>query len=201
VTGAAAIELVEGDITTLDVDAIVNAANAALAPGGGVCGAIHRAAGPGLAQECAQLLHEYGPCHTGQARLTGGHDLAARYVIHAVGPVWQGGAAGEAELLASCYRAALDLAQAYGVASIAFPAISTGIFGYPPDDAARIAVATVRAAAAAHPAIRRIAFCTFGAEATAAYRAAMAAREGRAAMVRSSSRGKLPPATPAGEAQ
>ena len=169
-----AIEIVEGDIAALEVDAIVNAANEALAPGGGVCGAIHRAAGPGLAQECAQLVHEYGPCQTGRARLTGGHKLPARYVIHAVGPVWHGGGSGEPELLAGCYRAALELAQNYGVASIAFPAISTGIFGYPLDAATTVAVAAVRASLPACPAVRRVVFCTFGDDVTATYRAALA---------------------------
>jgi O-acetyl-ADP-ribose deacetylase (regulator of RNase III) len=171
----AAVELVEGDITALDVDAIVNAANAALAPGGGVCGAIHRAAGPALAAECTQLVHEYGACATGQARLTAGHRLKARFVIHAVGPVWHGGGAGETELLAACYRASLDLAQTHGATSIAFPAISTGIFGYPLAEAARIAVETVRAELPRHAAVRRVVFCTFGADATAACRAALAA--------------------------
>ena len=174
-SGPGTIELFEGDITTLDVDAIVNAANEALAPGGGVCGAIHRAAGPGLATDCAANVHEHGACATGNARLTGGHNLAARYVIHAVGPVWRSGACGEPELLASCYRAALDLAEAHGAASIAFPAISTGIFGYPLDAATRVAVDTVRAELPSHPGVRRVVFCTFGADVTAAYRAALAA--------------------------
>lgn len=128
------------DITTLDVDAIVNAANAQLAPGGGVCGAIHRAAGPELEAACAQLA----PCSTGQARLTPGFELPARFVIHAVGPVWRGGTQGEAGLLASAYRAALELARKQQLKSIAFPAISTGIYGYPLREATRIAVATVR---------------------------------------------------------
>lgn len=173
--GGAMLEIVEGDITGLDVDAIVNAANEALAPGGGVCGAIHRAAGPGLAAECAQLVHEYGPCPTGQACMTGGHDLPARFIIHAVGPVWHGGGSGEPELLAGCYRAALELAQNYGAASVAFPAISTGIFGYPLDAATAVAVATVRASLPDCPAVRRVVFCTFGDDVTGAYRAALAA--------------------------
>lgn len=130
-----------GDITRLAVDAIVNAANSALAPGGGVCGAIHAAAGPELARACAAL----GGCPTGEARITPGFRLPARHVIHAVGPVWHGGGKGEAELLAGCYRASLALLRQAGGHTIAFPAISTGIFGYPPDQAARIAVATVRA--------------------------------------------------------
>jgi O-acetyl-ADP-ribose deacetylase (regulator of RNase III) len=128
------------DITTLTVDAIVNAANTALAPGGGVCGAIHRAAGPELAAACERVA----PCPTGEARLTPGFRLPARFVIHAVGPVWQGGGAGEPELLASAYRESLKLARAQGLRSIAFPAISTGIFGYPLDAATAIAVKTVR---------------------------------------------------------
>jgi O-acetyl-ADP-ribose deacetylase len=128
------------DITTLAVDAIVNAANSALAPGGGVCGAIHRAAGPELALACAQVA----PCPTGDARITPGFRLPARFVIHAVGPVWHGGKANEPELLASAYRRSLELARENDLVSIAFPAISTGIYGYPLQDATRIAVATVR---------------------------------------------------------
>lgn len=133
------IEARLADITTLTVDAIVNAANNELAPGGGVCGAIHRAAGPRLASACARLA----PCPTGQARLTPGFRLPARFVIHAVGPVWRGGSAGEPALLASAYRSSLALAQSEGLHSIAFPAISTGIYGYPLEEAAAIAVATV----------------------------------------------------------
>ncbi len=130
----------KGDITTFAADAIVNAANSELAPGGGVCGAIHRAAGPALATACRQI----GPCPTGSARATPGFALPARHVIHAVGPVWRGGDAGEAELLASCYRRSVELAEELGCATIAFPAISTGIYGYPADAAARIAVSTLR---------------------------------------------------------
>src|ERR687897_2171374 len=129
------------DITTLAVDAIVNAANVELAPGSGVCGAIHRAAGPELAVACARVA----PCPTGEARIPPGFGLPARYVIHAVGPVWHGGAHGEPELLASAYRASLALARAKELQSIAFPAISTGVYGYPVEAAAAIAVATVRA--------------------------------------------------------
>ena len=129
------------DITTLPVDAIVNAANEALLPGGGVCGAIHDAAGPELVVACRRVA----PCPTGEARLTPGFHLPARYVIHAVGPVWHGGAGGEADLLAQAYRASLHLARAHGLKSVALPAISTGIYGYPLDAATRIAVATVRA--------------------------------------------------------
>lgn len=151
------IELVVGDITRLDVSAIVNAANEGLAPGGGVCGAIHRSAGPELATACRSA----GPCPTGDARITPGFDLTARYVIHAVGPVWQGGMSGEPELLAGCYRAALDLALEADAASVAFPAIGTGIYGYPLDLATRIAVATVGDFVAAHEMPGRVVFCCF----------------------------------------
>lgn len=141
------LQALRADITTLTVDAIVNAANEGLVQGGGVCGAIFRAAGPAaLAEACARV----GPCPTGQARLTPGFALPARWVIHAVGPVWRGGGAGEPALLAACYRASLALLRAAGGRSIAFPAISTGIFGYPPDQATRIAVAAVREDGARH---------------------------------------------------
>ncbi len=136
------VRAVHADITTLDVDAIVNAANERLAQGGGVCGAIHRAAGPELAAACEQA----GGCPTGEARTTPGFALPARWVVHAVGPVWRGGRSGEPELLAACYRNALAAADAVGARSVAFPAISTGIYGYPPDDAAEVAVRTLRAA-------------------------------------------------------
>jgi O-acetyl-ADP-ribose deacetylase (regulator of RNase III) len=136
----------QGDITTLELDAIVNAANEHLLPGGGVCGAIHRAAGPELWASCRPLA----PVRTGRAVITPGFRLKARHVIHAVGPVWHGGGAGEAALLASCYRESLARLREAGLRSIAFPAISTGIYGYPPDQATRIAVATVREDLAAH---------------------------------------------------
>jgi O-acetyl-ADP-ribose deacetylase len=130
---------VVGDLTTQDVDAIVNAANEALAPGGGVCGAIHRAGGDEIFEECAKL----GGCATGDAKATGGGRLQARYVIHAVGPTWHGGNAGEAALLASAHRRALEIAEELGCRTVAFPALSTGIYGYPPEEAAPVAVAAL----------------------------------------------------------
>ena len=153
------------DITTLDVDAIVNAANSSLAPGGGVCGAIHRAAGPELARACTSLA----PCPTGDARITPGFLLPARYVIHAVGPSWQGGDHNEPALLASAYRRSLELADDASLASIAFPAISTGIFGYPLDRATSTAVGTVRAWGARQTSVTRVIFACFSDEVLAVY--------------------------------
>ena len=165
------IEIVEGDITRLDVDAIVNAANTMLAPGGGVCGAIHRAAGPELAEACAKL----DGCGTGEAKITPGFRLPARYVIHAVGPVWNGGASGEDRLLAACYRNSLALAAGHVLASIAFPAISTGIFGFPAARAANIAVSTVLDSLRDAPSIKRVVFCCFGRESRDHHLTALAA--------------------------
>ena len=169
------VEIVRADITTLDVDAIVNAANESLLGGGGVDGAIHRAAGPGLLAECRTLRG----CPAGEARITGGHGLPARHVIHTVGPVWRGGQAGEPALLAACYRNSLELARANGLRSIAFPAISTGIYGYPPEAAAEVAAETVATEIAANPdAFDTILFVGFNSAATALL-AESIARRGR----------------------
>jgi O-acetyl-ADP-ribose deacetylase len=158
--GAAHLEVCVADITTLALDAIVNAANRSLLGGGGVDGAIHRAAGSELLAECRTL----GGCETGSAKMTRGYRLPAKHVIHAVGPVWSGGGKGEDELLASCYRTSLDLAAAHRLTSLAFPAISTGIYRFPPHRAARIAVGTVAAELAAAPrGITRVILCCFSA--------------------------------------
>jgi O-acetyl-ADP-ribose deacetylase (regulator of RNase III) len=149
------IDAVRGDITAQDVDAVVNAANQALAGGGGVDGAIHRAAGRRELQEACQAL---GGCPTGDAKATPGFGLAARWIIHAVGPRWRGGGKGEAELLASCYRRSLEVADELGAKSVAFPAISTGIYGYPPEEAARIAVDTIRSTPTDVELVRLVAF-------------------------------------------
>jgi O-acetyl-ADP-ribose deacetylase (regulator of RNase III) len=160
--GPATCDILVADITTLPLDAIVNAANARLQRGGGVDGAIHRAAGPQLQAE----LDTLGGCPTGSAKITAGFKLPAKHIIHAVGPVWHGGGSNEDDLLASCYRAALDLAAANGLASIAYPAISTGIYGFPVDRAARIAVATVASELSAVPrSLSRVVFCCFSEDA------------------------------------
>ncbi len=163
------IELVEGDITELEVDAVVNAANTSLLGGGGVDGAIHRAAGPGLLEEC-RMLHG---CRVGEAKITGGHRLPAKHVIHTVGPVWQGGGAGEDELLARCWRGSLELAVRSGVRSIAFPAISTGVYRFPPDRAARIAVREVRAFLEGDASLERVVLVAFGADVRQSYLTAL----------------------------
>lgn len=160
--------VIEADITTLDVDAIVNAANADLHRGGGVCGAIFRAAGPGLEEACRPLA----PCPTGEARITPGFALKAKWIVHAVGPVWKGGGQGEDDLLAACYQNAMALAAAEGCASIAFPAISTGIYGFPPERAAPIAAQAVKDAPAGPD---EVVFCCFGAESAALHRQAIGA--------------------------
>jgi len=163
------LDVIVADITTLSVDAIVNAANTSLLGGGGVDGAIHRAAGPELVAEC-RTLHG---CATGDAKITLGYRLPARHVIHAVGPVWHGGSQGEDEVLASCYRRAIGLCQAHGLASIAFPAISTGAYRFPADRAAKIAVTAVIDALAAAPSIVNVIFCCFSEDSARLHREAL----------------------------
>jgi len=160
------IEVVEGDITRQDVDAIVNAANSSLLGGGGVDGAIHRAAGPALLEECRRL----NGCATGEAKITHGYHLPARWVIHTVGPVWHGGGHGEDELLARCYRSCLALAEAHGLRTVAFPAISTGAYGFPLERATRIAIAETVRFLQAHALPEKVIFVCFGETAGRVYR-------------------------------
>lgn len=164
------LRAIQSDITTLAVDAIVNAANSSLLGGGGVDGAIHRAAGPDLVRECRLL----GGCKTGQAKITRGYKLPAQFIIHTVGPVWQDGMHGEAKLLASCYRESLTLASSKALAAIAFPCISTGIFGYPFEEAANIAVSTTKEFCLAPTSLQQVIFCCFSAKDLAVYESCLA---------------------------
>lgn len=166
----ARMTVMEGDITRLSVDAVVNAANESLLGGGGVDGAIHRAAGPELLEQCRKL----GGCPTGEARITPGFRMAARHIIHTVGPVWQGGDEDEDALLAECYRNSLSLAEENGARTVAFPAISTGAYGFPPERAVGIAVKTVAAYLARTEAVERVVFCCFDAKTAALYQTALA---------------------------
>ena len=166
-----AIQIIEADITTQDVDAIVNAANETLLGGGGVDGAIHAAAGPGLLAECKQIP---GGCPTGEARITHGHNLKARYVIHTVGPIWQGGDHNEEGLLAQCYRRSLGLVLGNNLKSVAFPAISTGVYRFPADRAAHIALSTVASFLTAEDRIEKVIFCCFGKASSDAHKKALA---------------------------
>jgi O-acetyl-ADP-ribose deacetylase len=172
--GATEIILKQGDITREEVDAIVNAANSGLLGGGGVDGAIHRAGGPSIMEECRAIRARQGGCPTGEAVITGAGHLRARWVVHAVGPVWRGGEAGEPELLASAYRRGLALAAARGARTIAFPSISTGIYGYPVALAAPLALGVARDFALANPAFAEIRFVLFGADSFAAFERALA---------------------------
>jgi len=167
-----ALRAVRGDITKMQVDAIVNAANSSLLGGGGVDGAIHRAAGPELLHECRLLAG----CNTGDAKLTKGYRLPARFIVHTVGPVWRGGSNGEPELLASCYRKSMEIAGQHGVRTIAFPSISTGIYGYPIELAAPLAVAMVRSALAQDTSVEEVTFCCFSTQSLAVYERLLEAR-------------------------